>query len=65
MMHVMYEKCMQTTSTILKSWMQHIIMQLHAILSKFHVGHDSNGATVQPIQATQGLTIICEKQCEA
>ena len=55
-------RCMQTTVTTHKSWMQHDIMQLHAILSKFHVGHDLNGATVQPIQATQGLMIICPKQ---
>jgi hypothetical protein len=38
------------------------IMQLHAILSKFHVGHYLTGATVQPIQATQGFMKICPKQ---
>jgi hypothetical protein len=44
---------------------KHDIMQLYAILSKFHVGHYSNGATVQSIQATQGLTRICPKQQQA
>jgi hypothetical protein len=41
---------------------KHDIMQLHVILSKFHVGHYLNRATVQPIQAIQGLRIICPKQ---
>ena len=30
-----------------KTWIQQDIMKLHAILSKFHIGHDPNGATVQ------------------
>ena len=37
-------------------------MKLHEILSKFHIGHDQNGATVQQIQATQEIVIICQKQ---
>ena len=35
---------------------------LHEILSKFHIGHDQNGATVQQIQATQEIATICPKQ---
>ena len=30
-----------------KTWMQHDSMTLHAILSKFHIEHTQNGATVQ------------------
>ena len=37
-------------------------MKLHEILSRFHVRHDQNGATVQQIQATQEIDIICQKQ---
>ena len=39
----------------LKAWMQHDNMKLHAILSKFHIEHTQNGATVQHthIQAVQ------------
>ena len=32
---------------MLKTWMQHDNMRLHAILSKFHIEHTQNGATVQ------------------
>ena len=31
----------------LKTRMQHDNMKLHAILSKFHIEHTQNGATVQ------------------
>ena len=31
----------------LKTWIQHDKMKLHEILSKFHVEHAQNGATVQ------------------
>ena len=30
-----------------KTWMQHDNMKLHAKLSKFHIEHTQNGATVQ------------------
>ena len=36
-----------------KTRMQHDMMKLHAILSKFHIGHDQNGATVQHIHTKQ------------
>ena len=45
-----------------KSCMQQDIMKLHEILSKFHIGHVQNGATVQPQQPTQVLVQICPKQ---
>ena len=37
-------------------------MKLHEILSKFHIGHDQNGATVQQLQAIQEIVIICQNQ---
>ena len=52
----------ETPSHQSKHGCKHDIMQLYAILSKFHVGHDCNGATIQLIQATQGLKRICPKQ---
>ena len=39
--------------------MQHDNMKLHAKLSKFHIEHARNGATVQHIQV---ITTICPKQ---
>ena len=36
----------------LKTWMQHDNMKLHAKLSKFHIEHTQNGATVQHIHYT-------------
>ena len=42
--------------------MQQDIMKLHEILSKFHVEHVQNGATVQPQHPTQVLDEICPKQ---
>ena len=45
-----------------KTYNQQDNMKLHEILSKFHIGHDQNGATVQQIQATQEIVIICQKQ---
>ena len=47
---------------ILKPRMQHDNMKLHTILSKFHIGHDQNGATVQQLQSTQVIITICPKQ---
>ena len=37
-------------------------MKLHAILSKFHIEHTQNGATVQHIHSIQVITTICPKQ---
>ena len=42
--------------------MQHDNMKLHAILSKFHIEHAQNGATVQHIHSKQVITTICPKQ---
>ena len=45
-----------------KTWMQQDKMKLHAILSKFHIEHAQNGATVQHIHSKQVITTICPKQ---
>ena len=37
-------------------------MKLHEVLSKFHIGHDQNGATVQQLRAKQEITTICQNQ---
>ena len=42
--------------------MQHDNMKLHAILSKFHIEHAQNGATVQHIHPIQVIATICPKQ---
>ena len=42
--------------------MQHDNMKVHAILSKFHIEHTQNGATVQHIHSKQDITTICPKQ---
>ena len=42
--------------------MQHDNMKLHAILSKFHIEHTQNGATVQHTHMKQDMTTICPKQ---
>ena len=42
--------------------MQHDNMKLHAILSKFHIEHTQNGATVQHIHSNQDITTNCPKQ---
>ena len=42
--------------------MQHDNMKLHAILSKFHIEHTQNGATVQHTHIKQVITTICPKQ---
>ena len=49
-------------ATHLKTKMQHDNMKLHAILSKFHIEHTQNGATVQHIHSKQDITTICPKQ---
>ena len=42
--------------------MQHDNMKLHAILSKFHIEHTQNGATVQHTHMKQVIRISCPKQ---
>ena len=42
--------------------MQQDNMKLHAIISKFHVEHTQNGATVQHTHTTQVIATICPKQ---
>ena len=37
-------------------------MKLHAILSKFHIEHTQNGATVQHTHYIQVIATICPKQ---
>ena len=37
-------------------------MKLHAILSKFHIEHTQNGATVQQTHSIQVIATICSKQ---
>ena len=44
------------------TWMRHDNMKLHAKLSKFHIEHTQNGATVQHIHMKQDITTICPKQ---
>ena len=46
----------------LKTLMQHDKTKLHAILSKFHIEHAQNGATVQHIQSKHDITTIYPKQ---
>ena len=42
--------------------MQHENMRLHTILSKFHIDHAQNGATVQHIHSRQYVATNCPKQ---
>ena len=42
--------------------MQHDNKKLHAILSKFHIEHTQNGATVPHIHSIQVIAKICPKQ---
>ena len=42
--------------------MQHDNMELHAILSKFHIEHTQNGATVQHTHTIQDIATMCPKQ---
>ena len=46
----------------LKKCMQHDNMKLHAILSKFHIEHTQNGATVQHTHMKQVKRTSCPKQ---
>ena len=41
---------------------QHDMMKPHEILSKFHIEHAQNGATVQHIHSKQDIATICPKQ---
>ena len=45
----------------LKTGMQQVNMKLYAKLSKFHIGHTQNGATVQHIHSKH-IATICPKQ---
>ena len=45
-----------------KTWMQHDNMELHAILSKFHIEHTQNGATVEHTHMKQVKRTSCPKQ---
>ena len=45
----------------LKARIQHDMMKLHAIISKFHIEHAQNGATVQHIHSKQDTTTNCPK----
>ena len=56
------QKCTQTSSKHLKTRMQHDNMKLHAILSKFHIEHTQNGATVEHTHTKQVIATICPKQ---
>ena len=42
--------------------MQQGNMKLHAKLSKLHIEHAQNGATVQHIHSKQDIAMICPKQ---
>ena len=46
----------------LKTCMQQGNMELHAKLSKFHIEHTQNGATVQHIHSKQDIPTICPKE---
>ena len=46
----------------LKTRIQHDMMKLDANLSKFHIEHAQNGATVQHIHSKQDITTIYPKQ---
>ena len=46
----------------LQTRIKHDMIKLHAILSKFHIEHAQNGATVQHIHSKQDITTICPKQ---
>ena len=45
-----------------KTYNQQEKMKLNEILSKFHVGHDQIGATVQKPRAKQEVTTNCQNQ---
>ena len=45
-----------------KTRMQQGNMKIHVKLSKLHIEHAQNGATVQHIHSKQDITTICPKQ---
>ena len=57
----MQNACKHQANT-LKIWMQHDKMKLHALLSKFHIEHAQNGATVQHTHSKQDIATIYPKQ---
>ena len=56
------QKASKHQENTLKTRVQHDKMKLHAILSKFHIEHTQNGATVQHTHMEQVIEIICAKQ---
>ena len=56
------QKASKHQENTLKTWMQQGNMKLHAKLSKFHIEHAQNGATVQHIHSNQDIATICPKQ---
>ena len=56
------QKAFKHQANTLKTRMQHDKMKLPAILSKFHIEHAQNGATVQHIHPIQLITTNCPKQ---
>ena len=55
------QKAFKHQAKTLKTRMQHDNMKLNANLSKFHIQHTQNGATVQHICSKEDIT-ICPKQ---
>ena len=47
------QKAFEHQENSLKTRMQHDNMKLHAILSKFHIEHTQNGATVPHMHSIQ------------
>ena len=56
------QNAFKNQANTLKTRMQQGNMKLHAKLSKFHIEHAQNGATVQHIHSKQDITTICPKQ---
>ena len=52
------QKAFKHQANTLKTCMQHDNMKLHAILSKFHIEHTQNGATVQHTHTIQVIATI-------
>ena len=49
-------------ASTVKTSIKQDIMKLNTTLSKFHIEHDENGATVQHIHTKQVLRTSCPKQ---
>ena len=45
-----------------KTWMKQVNMKLYAKLSKLHIEHTQNGATVQHTHTIQVIATFCSKQ---